>query len=41
LRREQAVDAQIRMIADFQVQVGRFVFHRAPKKIVNANGHVV
>src|SRR6266704_3265278 len=30
---EQAVDAQIWVIADFQMQVGRFVFDRAAKKI--------
>jgi hypothetical protein len=29
------------MIADFQVQVGRFVFHRATEKIINADGHIV
>src|SRR5712692_3922349 len=38
---QEAVDAQIGVIAYFQMQVGRFVFDRAAKKIVNANGHVV
>jgi hypothetical protein len=28
------------MVADFQVQVGRFVFHRAAEEIVNASRHV-
>jgi hypothetical protein len=41
LRGEQAVHAQVRVIADFQVQVGRFVFDRAAEKVVNADGHVV
>src|SRR5216683_689340 len=41
LRGQQAVYAQVRVIADFQVQVGRFVFNRAAEKIVNADGHVV
>ena len=40
-RGEQAVHAQVRVIADFQVQVGRFVFDRAAEKIVNADGHVL
>src|SRR5713226_7276882 len=40
-RGKQAVHAQVRMIADFQVQVGRFVFDRAAEKIVNADSHVV
>ncbi len=35
-RGEQAVDAQIGVIADFQVQVGRFVFNGATEKIVDA-----
>jgi hypothetical protein len=28
------------VIANFQVQVGRFAFNRAAEKIVNADGHV-
>src|SRR5713226_5287345 len=40
-RGKQAVHAQVRVIADFQVQVGRFVFDRAAEKIVNADSHVV
>jgi hypothetical protein len=38
---QQTVHAQIRVIADFQVQVGGFVFHRAAEEIVNAYGHNV
>ena len=40
-RGEQAVHAQVRVIADFQMQVGRFAFNRAAEKIVNADGHMV
>jgi hypothetical protein len=29
------------VIADFQMQVGRFVLDRATEKIVNADGHMV
>jgi hypothetical protein len=29
------------VIADFQMQVGRFAFNRAAEKIVNADGHMV
>jgi len=29
------------VIADFQVQVGRFVFDSATEQIVNAYGHIV
>src|SRR5262249_32851214 len=38
-RGQYAVDAKIRVVADFEVQVGRFVFDGAPKKIVNAQCH--
>ena len=34
--RQQAVDAQIGVVADFQVQVGRFVFDGATQQIVDA-----
>src|SRR6266581_9730635 len=40
-RGEQAVHAQIGVVADFQVQVGGLAFDRAPEKIVNADCHVV
>ncbi len=39
-RGQQAVYAQVRVIANFQVQVGRFAFNCAAEKIVNADGHV-
>jgi len=39
-RGQQAIYAQVRVIANFQVQVGRFAFNRAAEKIVNADGHV-
>jgi hypothetical protein len=29
------------MVADFQVQVGRFAFDSATEQIVNAYGHIV
>jgi hypothetical protein len=38
-RSQQAVDAKIGMVADFQVQVGRFLFDGAAEKIVNAQCH--
>jgi len=28
------------VVADFQVQVGRFVFNRVTQKVVNAKSHV-
>ena len=37
---EQTVHAKVGMVADFQVQVGSFIFDSAPKEIVNANAHV-
>src|SRR5215469_9730931 len=39
-RGEQAVDAQIGMVADFQVQVGRLIFDGSAEQIVNASRHV-
>ncbi len=38
-RRQQAIDAEIWVIADFEVQVGRLVFDGASKKIVNVQWH--
>src|SRR6202007_2645182 len=38
---EETVDAQVRVVANFEMQVGRLVFDGAPEKIVNANSHVV
>ena len=35
-RHERAVNAQIGMVADFQMQVGRFAFYGAAQKIVDA-----
>src|SRR5207253_2705691 len=39
-RGEQAIDAQIRVVSDFKVQVGRFAFDSAAQKIVNADVHI-
>src|SRR5229473_2925482 len=36
---EQAIDAEIRVVADLQVQVGSFAFNGAAKQIVNAECH--
>src|SRR5262249_4833474 len=38
-RRQQSIHAEIGMVADFQVQVGRLLFDRAAQKIVNAQCH--
>src|SRR5712692_3514162 len=40
-RGKQAVHAQIGVVADFQVQVGRFVFDRAAEEIVNVRCHIL
>ena len=39
-RSQQAVNAEIGMVADLEVQVGGLVFYSAAKKIVNAYGHI-
>src|SRR5690348_6125955 len=36
---EHAVDAEIRMVADFQMQVGGFVFDGFAQEIINSDGH--
>ena len=36
---QQAVDAQIGVVADLQVQVGGFGFNGAAQQIVNIEGH--
>src|SRR5215469_6624301 len=38
-RGEQAIDAQIRVVSDFQVQVGGLVFDGSAEQIVNASCH--
>ena len=39
LRDQDAVDAQIGVVADFQVQVGGLLFDGAAQQIVNIQGH--
>ena len=39
LRVQHAVDAQIGVVADFQVQVGGLAFDRAAQQIVNVQCH--
>jgi len=40
-RGEQTVNAQVGVIADFQVQVGSLVFNSATEQVINAYGHIV